>query len=538
MKKLLPRDPDSIGGFQLVGRLGSGGLGVVYLAHRVGVSVALKVMREALVDEPSERERFRREIELLSKVDSPNVARIIDSGVDGETAWFATDFVNGPNLKEYLAAHGTLPEEDWFAFAEGLFRGLADIHGQGIVHRDIKPANIILENGSPKIIDFGISQMAEATSLTATGVMAGSPAWFAPEQIDGKEVTPATDLFAAGSVLTYAATGRTPWGDPDTMTRASALRIGDGPGDLTGLTTGQVKLVEPLTAPAPQNRMVNWHAMRSGRVEVPEKRESLPVAANPEDSKSESLDTITADGRLNRPDEVTNASGFTMEHRERRGIKARKWKGSAYSLLAAALGGIIFIAIPSSTVGNDPNLDYSMPLSGQPASPLSSGRPAPSAGQSSSTAEQPLSQEERLGVEDYLLDGISGVSVWAWEDGEFTVVGGRLATERPMPDSVKGLVSVGWDASDIAGFLPTGCYPNADFDVERYSFQYVCDAFDPRWKEAPGQISFWVHGGDLGREARVEVELLAGTLEPSTYLDSDVSAPLGEPVEGQCLHNC
>lgn len=254
MKKLLSRDPDSIGGFQLLGRLGAGGLGVVYIAHRDGVSVALKVMREALVDDPSERGRFSREIELLSKVDSLNVARIIDSGVDGEIAWFATEFVNGPNLKEHLAAHGTLAEDKWFSLAEGIFRGLADIHEQGIVHRDIKPANIILENGIPKIIDFGISQMAEATSLTATGVVAGSPAWFAPEQIDGKEATPATDLFAAGSVLAYAATGRTPWGDPETMTRASALRIGEGAPDLTGLSSEQRLIVERLIRSEPEDR--------------------------------------------------------------------------------------------------------------------------------------------------------------------------------------------------------------------------------------------------------------------------------------------
>lgn len=254
MKKLLPRDPESIGGFELFGRLGAGGLGVVYLASRDGVSVALKVMRESVSDDPTERERFRREIEILSGVDSPNVARIVDSGVDDETAWFATEYVNGPNLKELLETRGPVTGEEWWTFSRGLLRGLGDIHRVGVIHRDIKPANIIIENGHPRIIDFGISQMVEATSLTVTGVMTGSPAWFAPEQIDGEEITQAADLFAAGSVLTYAATGKTPWGDPGTMTRAAALRIGHGDPDLDGLSDGQAEVVRALIHPDPRQR--------------------------------------------------------------------------------------------------------------------------------------------------------------------------------------------------------------------------------------------------------------------------------------------
>lgn len=254
MKKLLSRDPESIGGFELIGRLGAGGLGVVYLASRDGVSVALKVMRESLADDPTERERFRREIEILSGVDSPNVARIIDSGVDDETVWFATEYVNGPNLKEHFDAHGPLIEEQWWVFARGFLRGLADIHELGVIHRDVKPANVLLDNGVPKIIDFGISHMAEATSLTVTGVMTGSPAWFAPEQIDGEEITQAADLFAAGSVLTYAAIGKTPWGNPNTMTRAAALRIGHGEPDLDGLSDDQARVVRALIHPQPEQR--------------------------------------------------------------------------------------------------------------------------------------------------------------------------------------------------------------------------------------------------------------------------------------------
>lgn len=258
MRKLAERDPVSIGGFSLLGRLGAGGLGVVYLASRDGVSVALKVMREDLLDEPVARERFRREIEALTRIESANVARILDHGFDAEIAWFAMEFIDGPTLDEHVKQHGPLPEEQWLTFADGLLRGLADIHRQGIVHRDIKPSNVILEEGTPKIIDFGISEALEATSLTATGIVAGSPAWFAPEQIDGKEVTTSTDLFAAGSVLTYAATTKTPWGDPNGMTRAAALRIGEGEPNLGGLSDAQAELVRELIHPDPKERRNNF----------------------------------------------------------------------------------------------------------------------------------------------------------------------------------------------------------------------------------------------------------------------------------------
>jgi serine/threonine protein kinase len=180
MKPLSPKDPKEIGGFTLVGRLGAGGMGVVYLASRKSDSVALKVIRESLIDDEVEATRFTREVVTLEKIQSPNVAEIIEAGVDDGRAWFAVEFINGPNLSELVDDKGPLPLEKWWELAAGVLQGLADVHRMGIIHRDVKPANVIMAATGPKLIDFGIAHVSDATSVTATGLVAGSPAWFSP----------------------------------------------------------------------------------------------------------------------------------------------------------------------------------------------------------------------------------------------------------------------------------------------------------------------------------------------------------------------
>jgi serine/threonine protein kinase len=254
MEPLNSKDPKSIGGFTLVGRLGKGGMGVVYLASRKSESVALKVIRDSLLDDESEATRFSREVSALEQISSANVARIVDAGVEGGRAWFAAEFVNGPNLSELVNDKGPLSEDQWWELARGLLKGLADVHKTGTIHRDIKPANLIIAETGPKLIDFGIAHVSDATSVTATGLVAGSPAWFSPEQIEGLELTPATDVFSAGSVLTFAASGSSPWGGETTMTKASVFKILTSEPDLTGLSPQQRFLLEKMLEKEPSER--------------------------------------------------------------------------------------------------------------------------------------------------------------------------------------------------------------------------------------------------------------------------------------------
>ena len=259
-------------------------MGIVYLASKGSESVALKVVRESLIDHPSDVTRFAREIEALGAVDSPYVARILGSGVEGDQAWFATEFVNGPDLKSLISDKGPLDEERWHFLADGLLNGLEAIHAAGVIHRDIKPGNIIMSETGPKIIDFGIAQVSDATSVTSSGFVAGSPAWFSPEQIEGQVLTFATDLFSAGSVLVYAATGSSPWGDETTITKASVFKILTADPNLEGLSDKQSELVKKLMSKEPGERGI---------------RNTASAPKKPEKTSAPNLETIPSSGPKN-----------------------------------------------------------------------------------------------------------------------------------------------------------------------------------------------------------------------------------------------
>jgi serine/threonine protein kinase len=273
VEPLTNRDPKVIGEFTLIGRLGAGGMGVVYLASRRSESVALKIIREHLVEDSGQAARFAREIQTLASIDSPNVAQLIDSGTDADgRVWFATEFVNGPDLDSRVKDKGPLSIDDWWALAEGLLNALTASHEVGVTHRDIKPANVILSESGPKLIDFGIAQMSEATSVTSTGMVAGTPAWFSPEQIEGLSIEPVTDVFSAGSAMVFAANGRTPWGDQTTMTKASVFKILTAEPDLSELDPTQSELVTAMLYKEPQQRpsagllLANLESIRDGSV--------------------------------------------------------------------------------------------------------------------------------------------------------------------------------------------------------------------------------------------------------------------------------
>lgn len=255
MDRLRPDDPDTIGPYRLIARLGSGGMGVVFLGTKDTERVAIKVVRHSFLDDPSLRIRFEREIDTLRKVSSPHVAAMVDSSTEGDFAWHAVEFVNGPTLRERIHSKGPLPEDQWWALARQLADALASVHELGIVHRDIKPANIIMSETGPKLIDFGISQDSDATSLTMTGLVAGSPAWLSPEQLEGTPVTAGSDLYSLGSVLVFAATGKSPWGDETSMSVPVVYqKILSGETSFEGLTAKQRELIEALHDPSPEKR--------------------------------------------------------------------------------------------------------------------------------------------------------------------------------------------------------------------------------------------------------------------------------------------
>ncbi|ARQ72001.1 serine/threonine-protein kinase [Streptomyces marincola] len=213
MEALLPGDPSAIGPYQLLGRLGAGGMGQVFLGRaQGGRMVAVKVVHQELAREPDFRRRFRAEVAAARRVGGLWTAPVLDSDTESAVPWVATGYVAGVPLRQLVDAwHGPLAEHAVWALALGLAQALTEIHGNGLIHRDLKPSNVMVTLEGPKVIDFGIARAVDASSVTRTGAMVGSPGYMPPEQIRGEELTGAADVFALGAVLAYAATGFDPF---------------------------------------------------------------------------------------------------------------------------------------------------------------------------------------------------------------------------------------------------------------------------------------------------------------------------------------
>jgi serine/threonine protein kinase len=246
-------DPQSMGPYRLLGRLGSGGMGQVFLGRSAGGRlVAVKVIRPELAGEPGFRARFAREVAAARTVCGLFTAPVADADVQGPVPWLATAYVAGPSLADAVDAQGPLPVASVLTLAAGLAEGLEAIHAAGLVHRDLKPSNVLLAEDGPRVIDFGISRAAEASVLTQTGTVMGSPGFMSPEQAQGRAVGPPSDVFSLGAVLTFAATGQGPFGTG--ATPALLYRVVHQQPDTAGLPKPIRPLVERCLAKDPGQR--------------------------------------------------------------------------------------------------------------------------------------------------------------------------------------------------------------------------------------------------------------------------------------------
>jgi serine/threonine protein kinase len=212
-KPLTGDDPREVAGYQLRARLGAGGMGRVYLAlTRAGRPVAIKVVRAEFGDDEEFRDRFRQEVVAAQRVHGLYTAQVIDADPDAPQPWLATAYVPGLSLQQAVTEHGPLPSDSVFLLVAGVAEALQAIHAVGIVHRDLKPSNVILAADGPRVIDFGIAWAATAPALTRSGISVGSPPFMAPEQARGQPTTPTVDVFALGSLATFAVAGHPPFG--------------------------------------------------------------------------------------------------------------------------------------------------------------------------------------------------------------------------------------------------------------------------------------------------------------------------------------
>ena len=245
--------PGRLGPYRLLDRIGEGGMGVVYLARDPEQrSVAVKILRPAVAGDPNARRRLAREVETMRRVRSPFVAEVLDTDVTSETPYIVTRYVPGRTLDEVVTQEGPLSGARLIRLAAGLADALAAIHAAGVVHRDLKPGNVMMMNGDPVVIDFGIAQALDSTRLTMTGMFMGTPGYLSPEVIEGQNSTSFSDVHAWGATVAFAATGRPPFGTGTYET--IFYRILNGKPDLTGVAAPMGELLAAALRRDPAQR--------------------------------------------------------------------------------------------------------------------------------------------------------------------------------------------------------------------------------------------------------------------------------------------
>lgn len=246
-------DPSTLGPYTVVGRIGSGGMGAVYAGvAEDGRRSALKVVHPHFALDPEFLARFGREIDLVSRVDASCTPDFHGADLSAETPWLATEYVAGPTLRGHVREKGALSGGMLIAVAVGLAEALRAIHAAGVVHRDLKPGNVIMSPEGPKVLDFGIARALEGTALTSTGGIIGTPGWMAPEQYEGAEASPSSDMFSWAALVYFAATGREPFGRG--AVDVVSHRTRNETPDLSGLPEEVIGLVRAGLGRAPGQR--------------------------------------------------------------------------------------------------------------------------------------------------------------------------------------------------------------------------------------------------------------------------------------------
>ncbi|WP_396447121.1 serine/threonine-protein kinase [Actinomadura sp.] len=239
---LEPGDPRALGQYEVIGRLGAGGQGAVFLGKAPGGEyVAIKLLHAQMANDPAARARFTREVSAAQKVEPFCTARVLEADVHGDQPYVVSEFIDGPSLHDVVAHDGPRSPEELERLAIGTATALAAIHEAGIVHRDFKPNNVMLAADGPRVVDFGIARTvnSQESAVTATGMVVGTPGYLAPEQLTGAPLTPAVDIFAWGATMVFAATGQSPF-EADTLPVIINRILNEEP-DLSALPAGPLR---------------------------------------------------------------------------------------------------------------------------------------------------------------------------------------------------------------------------------------------------------------------------------------------------------
>jgi hypothetical protein len=410
---LLPGDPPSLGRYRLAGRLGSGGMGVVYLAHDpAGGPVAIKLVHAHLAGDPEFHARFRSEVNRVRQVPAFCTAEVLDANLGHHPPYLVVEYVDGPSLAEVVDRRGPLTPANLHSVAVGVATALAGIHGAGVIHRDLKPENVLLAPGSPKVIDFGIARAFEATSQhTRTDQFVGTVAYMAPERFSsepGTALTAAADVFAWGCVIGYAGTGRTPFHADSAP--ATAARILTQRPALDGLAQPLRDVAEAALAKDPADR--------------PTARELLELlVGGPGPAPAVAPPVRT--GPVPAP--APPRAGRARVARRKRRARTRRTLAGLAAVLALAGGGAVagMLASPGESggpAGARPRSDGA--AAGQSAPPAEPPGPAalPAQAKGEPSGGEPIVRDPLTRPGQWLDSGITG------EDAQCVVRGMMIAT--------------------------------------------------------------------------------------------------------------
>ena len=244
---------EQLGKYRLVEELGSGGMGVVYLAvDPDNRPVAVKVLHPSIANDQTARMRLAREVRTLRRIQHPRIAAVLDAELETETPYVVTEFVDGLTLSDDVRENGPFAEDELVHFGHALLDALTAVHNAGVVHRDLKPANVMIMDGEPMVIDFGIAQAADEVKVTVTGLVMGTPGYLSPEIVDGKQSNEKTDWWGWAATMAFAATGHNPYGSGGI--EAVIARVASGRANLQGVPERFVPLLRACLDPKPERR--------------------------------------------------------------------------------------------------------------------------------------------------------------------------------------------------------------------------------------------------------------------------------------------
>jgi serine/threonine protein kinase len=489
IKDLRAGDPESVGPYRLLGRLGAGGMGEVYLAKSPGGRVvAIKLIRPELAEERGFRSRFASEISAARNVSGIYTAAVVDADAEAELPWMATVYVAGPSLTDAVEDNGPLPVKSVLALAAGLAEALQAIHRVGLVHRDLKPSNVLLATDGPRVIDFGISLALERSMMTATGMVMGSPGFMSPEQARGqREVGAPTDMFSFGAVLAYAATGDNPFGSGPTP--ALLYRVVNEPPDLAGIPDRLRPLIEQCLAKDPADRptpadvlaslgdvevltgewlpqpiaetMVRYSptlstplppALREAEEPGPASAESVPAATAPVSATRVEHSLLPDTSLVAMPGAITAAGrdipGGTTGGMPPAGPPSpfRRWRWPIAAAAAAVIIAVVAVLLTSHSPGAAPKVGTTPTASATkpPATPTAAATPSPTPTTSQSAVYSPSTQ----------ASATTGSTASASATSTPTQATSQTAT--PTASSASPTTAATTPASTPAGTSPTG----------------------------------------------------------------------------------